>query len=64
MSLSPKKLYSFKIDPEDADELKRVKEQIAIPESEQIRRGLGMWFRSEELKAAKKRARGVARRRA
>lgn len=48
--MSPKKLYSFKIDPELADALKRVKERDHIGESEQIRQGLKLWFQKRGIK--------------
>jgi hypothetical protein len=60
LTLSPKKLYSFKIDPEVAKALKTVKERDGIGESEQIRRGIRLWLREQGIdvtaKSAKRRA--------
>jgi len=42
--LTPKKLYTFAIDPDLAEALKRVKAKDGIGESEQIRRALRAWL--------------------
>ena len=39
-----KVMYSLRLDPVDARLLKRIKARDGIPESEQIRRGLQLWF--------------------
>ena len=39
-----KVMYSLRLDPADARLLKRIKARDGIPESEQIRRGLRLWF--------------------
>jgi hypothetical protein len=45
--VSPKKLYSFKIDSEVAAALKQVKAREGIGESEQIRRGILLWLETK-----------------
>ena len=60
--MSPKKLYSFKIDPELAEALKRVKERDHVGESEQIRQGLKLWFRKKGIKVKSPKRRAVTRR--
>jgi len=46
----PKKsMYSLRLDPELAGLLKTLKERDGIPESEQIRRALRMWFESKGM---------------
>lgn len=42
--MTPKKLYTFAIDPDLAEALKKVKTKDGIGESEQIRRALRSWF--------------------
>ena len=37
-------MYSLRLDPEQAQLLKAIKARDGIPESEQIRRGLLLWF--------------------
>ena len=54
--MSPKKYYTFMIEPDLAATLKEVKDQDGIPEAEQIRRALRDWFRKRE-RAAPRRAR-------
>ena len=55
--MSPKKVYSFMIDPELAEALKTVKERDGISEGEQIRRALHAWFKEKGvIKADRKRA--------
>jgi len=60
-SVPAKKYYSFMIDLELADALKRIKERDGIAESEQIRRGIRMWLKSKgdraEIGARSKRGR-------
>jgi hypothetical protein len=52
--MSPKKYYSFMIDPEMVDALKLVKKRDGVSESEQIRRGIEMWLKSKGLTLKKK----------
>ena len=60
--MTPKKLYTFAIDPDLAEALKRVKADDGIGESEQIRRALREWFeRRGVMKSERKR--GVTRKR-
>lgn len=56
--MSPKRLYSFMLDPADRDALKVIKARDGIPESEQIRRGIQLWLKSKggAKKAGRKRA--------
>lgn len=55
--MSPRKLYSFAIDPDLAEALKRVKARDGVGESEQIRRALRKWFEVKgEIKTGSKRA--------
>jgi hypothetical protein len=49
--MSPKRYYSFMIEPEMAAALKRVKEREGVAESEQIRRGIKMWLESKGEKS-------------
>ena len=42
--MTPKRVYSFMIDPELAEALKEIKERDGISEAEQIRRALRAWF--------------------
>jgi hypothetical protein len=45
MPTTPKKImYSLRLDPEQARLLKEIKARDGIPESEQIRRALILWF--------------------
>lgn len=39
-----KRLYAVRLDPDLLKAMKRVKRQIGIPESEQIRRALRKWL--------------------
>jgi len=60
-----RKLYSFWIEPEQAQALKAVKARDGVPESEQIRRAIDVWLKEKdvsETKTAPRRA--VTRRRA
>jgi ribbon-helix-helix CopG family protein len=53
--VTPKKLYTFAIDPDLAEALKQVKADDGIGESEQIRRALRQWFqRRGVMKAERK----------
>ena len=66
--MSPKKLYSFKIDSEIAAALKRIKARDGIGESEQIRRGIVLWLKQQgvtppKIKTERRRAVGQTRRR-
>lgn len=42
--MTPRRKYSFYIDDEQADGLKRVKERDGVLESEQIRRAINDWL--------------------
>ena len=58
-AMSPKKLYSFFIDPALAEGLKVLKQRDGIPESEQIRRAVEAWLKRKGVgvkKAERKRA--------
>jgi hypothetical protein len=61
--VTPKKLYTFAIDPELAEALKDVKARDGIGESEQIRRALRAWFKKKGVMKPSERKRIVARRR-
>ena len=49
-------MYSLRLDPELAGLLKTLKERDGIPESEQIRRALRLWFEQKGLTSRKPRA--------
>ncbi len=50
----PKKImYSLRLDPAHARLLKTIKARDGIPESEQIRRGLLLWFAQKGVKLKK-----------
>lgn len=61
--MTPKKLYTFAIDPDLADALKRVKERDGVGESEQIRRALRNWFERKGVIRKAERKRAVTRKR-
>jgi ribbon-helix-helix CopG family protein len=42
-------IRSFKIDPETAAALRRIREEEGISESWQIRRGIDLWLRSRDV---------------
>ena len=42
-------MYSLRLDPDLASLLKALKERDGIPESEQIRRALRLWFESKGM---------------
>lgn len=44
-----KKMYSLRLDPDLDRLLKALKERDGIPESEQIRRALRLWFESKGM---------------
>lgn len=55
--MSPKKYYTFMIDPDLAEALKAAKQRDGMPEGEQIRRALKAWFsRRPVMKSERKRA--------
>ncbi len=54
MTSSIKAMYSFRIDPAHARLLKRIKARDGIAESEQIRRGLLLWFAQKGVKLKKR----------
>jgi hypothetical protein len=64
VTLSPKKLYSFKIDSEVASALKQIKARDGIGESEQIRRGILLWLKSQGVTPPKTERKRPASRRA
>jgi hypothetical protein len=47
-------MYSLRLDPELAFRLKVIKARDGIPESEQIRRALRLWFEHKGLKSKPK----------
>lgn len=52
---SPKKvMYSLRLAPEQARLLKAIKARDGIPESEQIRRALEIWFEQKGMVKPKK----------
>ena len=61
--MTPRKLYTFAIDPDLADALKRAKEETGAPESEIVRRAIRTWMetrgylKSERPRLAKSRKR-------
>jgi hypothetical protein len=48
-------MYSVRLEPEQARLLKAVKERDGIPESEQIRRALMIWFAQKGVLSTKTR---------
>lgn len=42
--MTPRKLFSFAIDPDLAEGLKTIKERDGISESEQVRRAIRRWL--------------------
>lgn len=57
VSKKPNKVvYSLRLDPADAALLEQIRERDGVPASEQIRRGLRMWFEQKGvLKPKRKR---------
>ena len=56
MQLPNKIMYSLRLEPDQARLLKAIKARDGIPESEQIRRALMMWFKQKGvLKPKRKR---------
>jgi hypothetical protein len=51
-----KVMYSLRLEPEHARLLKEVKARDGIPESEQIRRGLMLWFEQKGVVKAKRKS--------
>ena len=61
-SVTPRRLYNFRIDPELEAGLKAVKVRDGISESEQIRRALLEWLRKKGvMKTDRKRSRKRSR---
>ncbi len=54
MQASIKVMYSVRLEPEQARLLKAIKARDGIPESEQIRRALGLWFEQKGVLKPKK----------
>lgn len=53
----PKKvMYSLRLEPEQARLLKAIKARDGVPESEQIRRGLALWFEQKGMVKPKRKA--------
>ena len=50
--MTPRKRYSFWIDDEQSEGLKRVKKRGGVLESEQIRRALNDWLQKKGVKEA------------
>ncbi len=44
-----KVMFSVRLDPGQIQLLRDIKERDGIPESEQIRRGLALWFAQKEV---------------
>jgi len=63
MTPRTRKLYSFWIDPEQAQGLKDVKERDGVPESEQIRRAIDTWLKAKGVTRKTERPRAVTRKR-
>jgi hypothetical protein len=61
--MTPKRVYSFMIDPELADALKQLKERDGIAEGEQIRRALQSWFKTKGVKVKSERKQAGTRKR-
>jgi len=49
-----KVMYSLRLDPDVLTLLKQIKARDGIPESEQIRRGLDLWFEQKGVKPKKR----------
>jgi hypothetical protein len=49
-------MYSLRLDPDLAGMLKALKERDGIPESEQIRRAIRLWFAEKGLTTRKAKA--------
>lgn len=47
-------MYSIRLDPADKRQLVQIKERDGIPESEQIRRGLLLWFAQKGVSRPKR----------
>jgi hypothetical protein len=47
-------MYSLRLDPADARLLKQIKARDGIPESEQIRRALSLWFEQKGVAKPKR----------
>jgi len=54
LNVSNKIMYSLRLDPDHARLLKAIKARDGIPESEQIRRGLLLWFAQKGVKPKRK----------
>jgi hypothetical protein len=50
---TPKTMYSLRLDADLKAALERVKERDGIPHSEQIRRGLLLWFKQRGVEMRK-----------
>jgi hypothetical protein len=54
MQAPNKVMYSLRLEPEQARLLKAIKARDGIPESEQIRRALALWFEQKGMVKPKK----------
>ena len=54
MTVPNKIMHSLRLDPEHSRLLKLIKERDGIPESEQMRRGLLLWFAQKGVKPKRK----------
>ncbi len=61
--MSPKELTAFRIDPEQMEGLRAIKDREDIPISAQVRRALEMWLASKGIKTKADRKRVGARKR-
>lgn len=62
-SVSPKKPYNVKLDPELIDALRGIKAREGIAESEQIRRGIRLWLKKKGVTVKTPRPRASTRNR-
>jgi hypothetical protein len=62
-TVSPKKAYTLKIDPELIAALRAIKARDGIGESEQIRRGIQLWLKQKGVTVKPERLRVRARKR-
>ena len=49
-----KQLYSVRLDPKLISRMREIKVRDGVPESEQIRRGLQLWFEQKGVKPTTK----------
>lgn len=63
MTLTKKKPYTMKLDPDLLAALEAIKERDGIGKSEQIRRGIRLWLKQKGVTAKSERKRAPTRRR-